>query len=161
MRNNSQSESYSEYSGAGTVLYETLVDESDEVIENMDRMFKENNEIVDNELGGTDLAASIDWKKMGLRNWGGAFLCQFGHSWSSPRPSVNVRESLRELFSDCSESLDALKSATSPVFGAGSRLPIANLYRTPSSIDSNSQNFGCTVPRSNMTCTWMWQGENR
>ena len=78
-----------------------LVDESDKVLENIDKMLKVNNEIVDNELGGTDLAVSVDWNKVGIRRpskwmrtgevelcsarWGAAFLCKFGHySASSP-----------------------------------------------------------------------------
>lgn len=89
--------------GMGLDLFQRrnrLVDESDQVTKKMDRMLKVNNEMVDNELGGTDLAVSIDWKKVGRRRpsewlrtgeaelftarWCTAFLCEFGHYWGSP-----------------------------------------------------------------------------
>lgn len=96
--------------------------------------------MADYELGGTDLAVSIDWKREGLRRpnewfktgeaalctarWGAAFLCEFGHFWASPYGFYNGRnEYLEELFLSCSRSLRYLKILTFPVNGVRSRIP--------------------------------------
>lgn len=109
-------------------------------------MLKVNNEIVGNELGGTDLAVSVDWKKLGLRRsneWlrtgepelysarsSAAFLCEFGNYWG-PADQKNF---LKELFSSCSHSLFNLKDVAFPKNGARRRIGHYFHY--------NSQNCG-------------------
>jgi len=89
----------------------------------IERMLKVNNTVVDNELGGTDLAVSLDFNKVGLTSphkwlttgeaelatvrWSAAFLCGFGSYWgtSSKNWPGEDEKYLKELFSSCSRSL--------------------------------------------------------
>lgn len=139
-------------------IKESLVDKPDEVLEKMDRMLKVSNVVEDNELGGTDLAVSVDWKQIKLSRpnkwlrsgeaelcsarWGAAFLCEFGHYWDSAH-QYGDSKSLDQLFSSCSKSLLSLRHVTFPVNNARSEIR--------SLLGYDSQKRGVYRPLSKLT----------
>jgi len=105
------------------------VNQSAEVISEIDRMLKVNNTVVDNELGGTDLGVSVDWRQVGWKSpfkwlktgevplctlrWSTAFLCEFGEFLAQSEYNWGGQKKyLEELFSSCTMSLDHLNEVT-------------------------------------------------
>lgn len=129
------SEANDETNWSDLICINTFIDESDEVLEKMDCMLKVNNEVVDNEFGGTGLSISLNWSKIGLRRpsewlktgevelcsvrWCAAFLSEFGGSWAHTDSLYRCQmEMMEDLFSSCSRSIRALDLVTFPVKGA-------------------------------------------